>query len=187
MEVLFLDRDWQALQVAAYLPILGESTNQIPKHLGDICAVCVWSVSILLPCRPARALVACAGVPSLADWFRKLRPGNACKFSNSLETLSSGKDWSAKSGEGQRQGAARPPSQDGFHRQPEHGPCGEACHRQCSRLVQASEDASQNAQHVLPGSALNPIFHFVSMILFLAVVQRDHVLLWPLFCIYLPL
>ena len=43
MEVLFLDRDWQALQVAAYLPILGESTNQIPKHLGGICAVCVWS------------------------------------------------------------------------------------------------------------------------------------------------
>ena len=43
MEILFLDRDWQALQVAAYLPILGESTNQIPKHLGGICAVCVWS------------------------------------------------------------------------------------------------------------------------------------------------
>ena len=43
MEILFLDRDWQALQVAAYLPILGESTNQIQKHLGGICAVCVWS------------------------------------------------------------------------------------------------------------------------------------------------
>ena len=96
-----------------------------------------------------------------------------------------GEDRGAKSGKGQRQAPAGPPSQDGFH-QPEHGRGG-ARHHQCSRLVQASENASQNAQHVLSGSALYPIFPIRLNGPFLPVVQCDHVLLWALFCLYLPL